>query len=492
LSISRVLIGLWQIADMERDGRVIDRERAAHAMRLHADAGLTSFDMADHYGSAEDVAGLFRERYAPRGGVELVTKWVPNPGPVARETAHAAVTRSLQRLRTVTLDLLQFHAWSYADPGWLDALFHLQDLKRAGLIRQLGVTNFDAAHLGIARASGIEIVSNQISMSLLDSRAAGSMSELCLANGVRLLAYGTLAGGWLSDRWINLPEPDWESGTWSQMKYGRFIRAAGGWSAFQRVLSAASRVARRHGVSVANVATRWVLEQPAVGGVIIGARLGEREHIEDTLRVFTFALSDDDRTELASAVATLAPIPGDCGDEYRRPPFLTASGDLSHHVEAFPPPYAVQMAADGRARCLSGTSWEKVAGFARAIRVGTRIHVSGTTATHGDRVIGGTDPAAQTHCAIDKIEGALVSLGGRLEDVVRTRVFVRRMSDWEAVARAHGQRFGHVQPANTLVGAELVGDDYLVEVEAEADVGSRRTQMAQNHAGVAGGGDDGG
>jgi enamine deaminase RidA (YjgF/YER057c/UK114 family) len=102
--------------------------------------------------------------------------------------------------------------------------------------------------------------------------------------------------------------------------------------------------------------------------------------------------------------------------------------------------------------------------------VGDRILVSGTTASHGDRLIGGCDPAAQAHFAIDKIEGALQSLGGRLEDVVRTRVLVSDIAHWEPVARAHGRRFGDIRPVNTLVQAPLVGSEYLVEIEAEAIV----------------------
>ncbi len=466
LSISRVLTGLWQIADMERDGRALDPDVAARALRPYVDAGLTSFDMADHYGSAEVVAGRLGD--VP---VQRFTKWVPKPGPLALSDARAAVERSLERLRTDRIDLLQFHAWSYADPSWLDGLLHLQKLQGEGLIGHLGLTNVDAAHLNMVLATGIPVVSNQVCFSLLDRRAAGAMSDVCRARGARLLAYGTLAGGWLSDRWLAKPEPDWErQGTWSQMKYGRFLRVAGGWGALQRVLRAADGVARRHGVSIANVAVRWVLEQPAVAGVIVGARPGEREHVADNLRVFSFALTGEDRAELEAGLATLVPIPGDCGDEYRKPPFLTASGDLSHHVESFPAPYAVERRADGRLLCLSGTPWESMAGYSRATRSGSRVQVSGTTATHRDRVIGGTDPAAQMHFAIDKIEGALQSLGARLEDVVRTRVFVARVADWPAVARAHGERFGRIQPANTLVSARLVGDEYLVEIEADAEV----------------------
>ncbi len=468
LSVSRVLTGLWQIADMERDGRTLDLAQTAAAMRPYVDAGLTSFDMADHYGSAEDVAGIYRD--GPGGGVQLLTKWVPKPGPVTREDVRAAITRSLTRLRSERLDLLQFHAWTYADPSWLDALFFLQELRDEGLIGQLGFTNTDTAHLNMSLASGIPIVTNQVAFSLLDSRAAGAMSALCLKTGVHLLAYGTVAGGWLTERWLGQPEPDWEqTGTWSRMKYGRFIRAAGGWARYQHVLAAASRVAQRHGRSIANVASRWVLEHPAVGGVIIGARLGERQHIDDTKRLFGFALSTQDRLELADAIAQLTPIPGDCGDEYRTPPFLTASGDLSHHVETFPPPYTVRVAGT-RTQCLSGTPWEPLAGFSRAIRSGNRILVSGTTSTHRHRHIGGSDVAAQTHFVIDKIEGSLRSLGGRLDDVIQTRVYVRHVTDWEVVARAHGERFGHIQPANTLIAADLIGDENLVEIEAEAEI----------------------
>ena len=83
-------------------------------------------------------------------------------------------------------------------------------------------------------------------------------------------------------------------------------------------------------------------------------------------------------------------------------------------------------------------------------------------------MIGGKDPAAQTHFVIDKIEGVITSFGGTLADVVRTRIFVNRIDDWEPIARAHGERFKDINPANTLVASTLVGDGYLVEIEAEA------------------------
>jgi enamine deaminase RidA (YjgF/YER057c/UK114 family) len=120
----------------------------------------------------------------------------------------------------------------------------------------------------------------------------------------------------------------------------------------------------------------------------------------------------------------------------------------------------------------TGTHWEALAGYARAVRVGDRILVSGTTATGPEGVIGAGDPAAQARCIIDKIAAAIGHLGGTLRDVVRTRVYVRNIADWEAVARVHGERFGAIRPANTLVQALLVGEEYLVEIEAEALIGA--------------------
>ena len=195
LDVSRLVTGLWQVADMERDGRRLDLDTAARAMAPYAQAGFTTFDMADHYGSAEEIAG----RAAATGvRLEILTKWVPEPGPIVRETVRAAVTHALGRLQRERIDLLQFHAWRFSDPSWLDALFFLEELRSEGLIHHLGAVNFDTAHLRVALASGIRLVSNQVAFSLLDRRASGRMAAFCREQGVQLLAYGVLAGGFLT------------------------------------------------------------------------------------------------------------------------------------------------------------------------------------------------------------------------------------------------------------------------------------------------------
>ncbi len=471
LTISRVVTGLWQIADLERDGQVLDPVGTSRFMEPYVKEGFTSFDMADHYGSSEIIAGTFKNQNALGDSTQLFTKWVPEPGKVDRQTVREAVERALDRMQLQTIDLMQFHAWYYPDPSWLDSLGYLKELQDEGLIHHLGVTNFDAAHLRVACASGIPLVTNQVCHSLIDRRAQKEMVEVCQKYSVKLLAFGTLAGGFLTDRWLDKPEPKSEElQTWSEMKYKRFVDVAGGWDKLQNLLTQVKCVAKKHGVSMANVSTRYILENPAVASVIIGARLGRSEHIADNKRILSISMDQEDMSSIQSAIEELTEVPGDCGDEYRKPPFLTASGDLSHHLKSIPKAFEPKPKSANRQEIFSGTVWEEMAGFSRAVKVGNRILVSGTTATHGDMLVGGDDPAAQTHFILDKIEGAIESFGGKMEDVVRTRILVNDMKDWEPVARAHGQRFKGIDPANTLVQAGIVGDGYLVEIEAEAEI----------------------
>lgn len=469
LTISRALTGLWQIADLERSGKVLDPLITSLHMAPYLESGLTTFDMADHYGSAEIIAGTFRQKHPLGKEAVLLTKWVPKPSKSNFQETKTAVELALERMQLDRLPLLQYHAWNYLDPTWLDHLFWLKELKEEGLIGHLGVTNFDAAHLRVACASGIPLVSNQVSHSFLDDRASNDMATVCRRYGVKILAYGTIAGGFLSNKWLNSEEHQLsEASTWSQMKYKRFIDAAGGWESYQHVLEILHEVAKKHHVSIATIASKHILERDYVAGVIVGARLGESAHIEDTLRLFEFELDETDQRDLSTAQRLLMPIPGDCGDEYRKPPFLTASGDLSHHLEYIPKTFEAVEGPNESLKVFSGTPWEPMAGYCRAVRKGNTIAVSGTTATHGNTLIGGGDAAAQAYFVLDKIEAAIESLGGTLADVVRTRVFVTNIRDWEPVALAHGKKFAAVQPANTLVEAKLVGEGYLVEIEADA------------------------
>ena len=324
LAVCRLLNGMWQVSGAHGQ---IDPARAVAEMFAYHDAGLTTWDLADHYGSAEDFVGEFRRRVAAERGadrlseIQAFTKWVPHPGPMTRAIVERAVDVSRRRMNAGRLDLLQFHWWDYRDARYLDALKHLADLRDAGKLHHVALTNFDTQHLATITEHGIAVVSNQVQYSLVDRRPAARMAAWCEPRGVSLLAYGTLLGGLLSEKYLGRPEPGRRDlVTASLQKYKQMIDAWGGWELFQELLATLKQVADRHMVGIANIGLRYVLDQPAVAGVIVGARLGLTQHIADNTRTFAVALGAADLTAIEAVLGRsrdLMRLIGDCGDEYR-------------------------------------------------------------------------------------------------------------------------------------------------------------------------------
>lgn len=324
LRINRVLTGMWQVSGAHG---AIDRRAALASMFAYHDAGFTTWDLADHYGPAEDLIGAFRTQLSERSGpaalasMQAFTKWVPRPGPMSAAVVGEAVDVSRRRMQMDVLDMLQFHWWDYSDERYLDALTQLTAQREAGRIRHLALTNFDSAHLGAIIERGIPIISNQVQYSLIDRRPEVQMVGVCQAHNLHLLTYGTLCGGFLSERYLHRPEPRPNAlDTASLRKYKQMIDAWGGWDLLQDLLVTLKRIAERHGVSIANVAARAVLDRPAVAGIILGARLGLTEHIADNARIFALRLTAEDTAEIETVLArgrNLYDALGDCGDEYR-------------------------------------------------------------------------------------------------------------------------------------------------------------------------------
>ncbi|HEY7734998.1 MAG TPA: aldo/keto reductase [Nitrososphaera sp.] len=320
LNICRVLNGMWQVAGGHGH---INPQAAVSEMEKYHESGFTTWDLADIYGPAEDFIGEFRKRLPPHEKQQLLalTKWVPDPQRIVRQNAQASVQRSLQRMGTETLDLVQFHWWDYNNPYYIDALKYLSDLRDEGKIRHIGLTNFDTERMQIMKEAGLRIVSNQVQYSIVDRRPEVKMARFAADTGVGLLAYGALCGGLLSEQYLDKPEPQSLAlDTQSLRKYKRMVDAWGGWSLFQELLSTLKKIAQDHGVSIANVATRYILDKPAVAGVIIGARLGITDHRDDNARVFSFKLGSDDASrieEICRQSNNLFETIGDCGDEYR-------------------------------------------------------------------------------------------------------------------------------------------------------------------------------
>lgn len=310
--ISRVLKGGWQLAGGH--GR-IDPESALADMDRFADAGVTTFDCADIYTGVEALIGawLARRRAQGRRDIQVHTKYVPD---LDRLRSHVqadvvnGIDRSLLRLGVERLDVVQLHWWDYDAPGYVDAASWLDDLRRAGKIRHVSATNFDTQRLGEIVAAGVPVLSHQVQYSLLDRRPAGAMAAFCATHGIHLLCFGALAGGFLSERYLDAAEPAEPLENRSLVKYRLIIEEFGGWTRFQQLLTALQRIAARHDVGLGAVAIRWVLDQPGVSGVIVGAR--HARHVGQIAQACRLALDARDRSEIAEVQGTSGPS----GDVY--------------------------------------------------------------------------------------------------------------------------------------------------------------------------------
>lgn len=311
--IPRIVRGGWQLAG---DHGAVDRQRAVDEIAAFVDAGLDTVDGADIYTGVELLYGEYNApaRAQGRPPLQVHTKCVPDFDDLPRVDAayiRRIVDRSLQRLNTERLHLVQFHWWDYAVPGWVEAAQTLAALQREGKIAHLGGTNFDTPHTAAMLDAGVPLVAMQVQYSLLDRRPAQQLVPLGQARGVQLLCYGTLAGGFFSERWLGAPEPGAELSNRSLIKYKLVIDDFGGWDAFQALLQSLQAIGRRHGVNIATVATRWVLDQPGVAAAIVGARYAD--HLAQTLAVFQLKLDAEDHARLAPI---LAAHPGPDGDTY--------------------------------------------------------------------------------------------------------------------------------------------------------------------------------
>ncbi|KAK7692910.1 hypothetical protein QCA50_004548 [Cerrena zonata] len=327
-TLPRLWNGLWQLSSNAWGSAPSTKIRSQ--MLAYARQGFIAFGQyADHYGSSEVLFGQFKKTLSEGETAFGATKWcIFRPTKPTRQIVEAAVQERLDRMQCDSVDLLQFHWQNYDDDGYLTALHHLRDLQHEGKISAIGLCNFDSARTDeICQELGPgAIVCNQVQFSLVDVRPLYGMAGVCERHNVKLLTYGTLCGGFLADRWLNEPQPEHYAGnlTPSQRKYlDMILKAWGTWALFQELLSTLRAIGDRHGaVSIANVATRWVLDHSFVGAVIIGTRLGISDHTGDNRKVSTLRLTKEDFQDIERLLrksngAVLMKTIGDCGAEYR-------------------------------------------------------------------------------------------------------------------------------------------------------------------------------
>jgi aryl-alcohol dehydrogenase-like predicted oxidoreductase len=232
------------------------------------------------------------------------TKLVPDLSvlrTIGRRDIEAIIDRSLRRLKMERLDLVQFHWWDYAEPRWLEALGWLDDLRTKGKVRLVGGTNFDTAHVRAIIEAGVPLASMQVQYSVLDRRPENGLSALCRAHGVGLLCYGSVAGGFLSDRWLGQPEPAQPLVNRSLVKYKLIVDDFGGWKLFQELLRALRRVADQRHCDIATVASRFALDLPGVAAIIVGAT--SRAHLAANVAAGALRLTEGDRSEIEAVTA---------------------------------------------------------------------------------------------------------------------------------------------------------------------------------------------
>ncbi|KXZ55536.1 hypothetical protein GPECTOR_2g1085 [Gonium pectorale] len=299
----------------ERESDRTGGQAAVEDFEKFAAAGITTFDAADHYGPAEALIGRYLSSHPDRRpSTQVLTKYCvfsrQDMALINKEAVKQAVNQSRNRLGVGTVDLMQYYWGDYDVRRYVDGALYLAETASEGLIRHVGVTNFDVPRMEAMARAGVPIATNQLQYSLLDRRPENGMSAFCAANGIALLPYGVLAGGFLSDKYLGVPASKVSADTYSKGKYSRVILAAGGWDWFQQLLQALDSVGRKHDTSISNVAARWVLQRPGVAAVILGAR--NANHVEDQQRLFSFALDSDDLGAIDDVLARGRRPTSDC------------------------------------------------------------------------------------------------------------------------------------------------------------------------------------
>ena len=308
---NNVIIGGWQLAEGHSEAA---QTEGFKVVETYYEAGFRTFDCADIYTGVEVLLGSFIKAHGlTSNDIKIHTKYVPDMtllSTLTKEQTEATIDRSRARLGLGALDLVQFHWWHYPSGDYLVALDSLNELKRAGKIKEIGLTNFDAARLKAILGRGIPVASVQTQYSVLDRRAAGKLEPLTRDRDVALLCYGSVAGGLLSDRYLGRAAPQAPFENRSLAKYMLIVEEMGGWDALQTVLKTLKGVADAHGADIATVASAYCLSQPGVRACIVGAR--NTKHLKEHLRLrHGVRLSQQDVAAIETVRRRFGAVPGD-------------------------------------------------------------------------------------------------------------------------------------------------------------------------------------
>lgn len=304
--IPRVIVGCWQLAGGH--GK-IDASLAVDNLFKFYQEGLNTFDIADIYTGVEELFGEFFKKYNgkfdPERPVLIHTKFVPDlhmlPS-LTEQQIEAVIDRSLKRIGVEQLDLVQYHWWDYSVPGYVESALILKKLQQKGKIKNLGTTNFDAEHLEEMIAQGVTFVSNQIQYSVIDKRPEYQIIPALKRHNMKAICYGTIAGGLLSERYLEVPKPLQPYENRSLTKYMLILEEYfENWDKFQDFLHTLKKIANKYSVDIATIASAYILSKEQVAAVVIGAR--NTHHISEMKQLLRFSLDDDDQTKIQRLIS---------------------------------------------------------------------------------------------------------------------------------------------------------------------------------------------
>lgn len=323
-TFNRVINGCWQLSAEHCLQGHLDIKDALRGFHMLVDQGFTTFDCADIYTGVEEIIGEFVNELKRDGNyreeaIQVHTKFVPDKAilpTINMEYTERIVDRSLKRMHREALDLVQFHWWDFDVPGMMDTAFDLVKLQKKGKIRNIGMCNMDTERLKMMVEAGIPVVSNQAQYSMFDRRPERSLLQYSAEHGIYTFCYGTLAGGFLDERYMGKTYEAPE--TRSQVKYMQIIEDSLGWEGLQKLLAVLKEIADRHQVSIANVATQYILRQKSVGAVMVGTR--NSKHVASNLRTLQFDLTDGDMQAIRDFLGQYPTPEGECYELERTSP----------------------------------------------------------------------------------------------------------------------------------------------------------------------------
>jgi aryl-alcohol dehydrogenase-like predicted oxidoreductase len=321
ITIPRLIRGTWQLHETAAK---LDRAVTLAELMATFDLGFTAIEASDSYHGVEDLLGALRDDlHRTRGAAAAASLRVHTrvsqigAAPMTPAMVRAGVDAARRRLRQERLDLVQLQWWNLALPGWLEAGHELARLQREGAIAAIGVTNFPTAEMCALLDAGVPVASNQVQMSLLDPRAKLTLVPAARARGVHLFGYGPIAGGFLSEAWLNQPEPGLEPTAERPFGtvYRRLVDRFGGWAWLQDLLRVLAERGRQHDTDIATMGLAWILGQSGATALLVG--ISSTRRAAAYVKATQVQLDADDIAAIQAVLARRPPIVGDIADMER-------------------------------------------------------------------------------------------------------------------------------------------------------------------------------